>query len=145
MGICVLSPAHESEMRGYFFLTADRKILSHWFCLNSATVCKTGRPYRGIFCDFFQTFLEEFVDHVFYRDYIVTRRPSLSCFFLTVVWSLTEPHSQWACRMLRVKVITSLAVGFFLCIPQPAGGRLKVIRSRGVWLISVCCSLLQVG
>ena len=29
MGVCVLSPAHESEMRGYFFLTADRKILSH--------------------------------------------------------------------------------------------------------------------
>ena len=36
VGICVLSPAHESEMRGYLVLIV--KYLFHRFCLNSATV-----------------------------------------------------------------------------------------------------------
>ena len=49
MGICVLSPAHESEMRGYLVNLHVVKHLSHRFCLNSATVYKIGRPYRGIF------------------------------------------------------------------------------------------------
>ena len=38
MGICVLSPAHESEMRGYLVYLLTVKYLSHRFCLNSATV-----------------------------------------------------------------------------------------------------------
>ena len=38
MGICVLSPAHESEMRGYLVYVLIVKNLSHRFCLNSATV-----------------------------------------------------------------------------------------------------------
>ena len=38
MGICVLSPAHESEMRGYLVYVLIVKYLSHRFCLNSATV-----------------------------------------------------------------------------------------------------------
>ena len=38
MGICVLSPAHESEMRGYLVYVLIIKYLSHRFCLNSATV-----------------------------------------------------------------------------------------------------------
>ena len=37
MGICVLSPAHESEMRGYLVCVLTVKKLSHRFCLNSAT------------------------------------------------------------------------------------------------------------
>ena len=36
--ICVLSPAHESEMRGYLVYLLIVKYLSHWFCLNSAIV-----------------------------------------------------------------------------------------------------------
>ena len=38
MGICVLSPAHESEMRGYLVYVLIVKYLSHRFYLNSATV-----------------------------------------------------------------------------------------------------------
>ena len=38
MGIYVLSPAHESEMRGYLVYLLIVKYLFHWFCLNSAPV-----------------------------------------------------------------------------------------------------------
>ena len=38
MGICVLSPAHESEMRGYLVYLLIVKYISYRFCLNSATV-----------------------------------------------------------------------------------------------------------
>ena len=38
MGICVLSPAHKSKMRGYLVYVLIVKYLSHRFCLNSATV-----------------------------------------------------------------------------------------------------------
>ena len=38
MGICVLSPALESEMRGYLVCVLIVKYLSHRFCLNSAIV-----------------------------------------------------------------------------------------------------------
>ena len=38
MGICVLSPAHESEMRGYLVYVLIAKHLSHRFSLSSATV-----------------------------------------------------------------------------------------------------------
>ena len=37
-GICVLSPAHESEVRGYLVYLMIVKCLSNSFCLNSATV-----------------------------------------------------------------------------------------------------------
>ena len=37
IGICVLSPAHESEMRGYLVYVLIVKNLPHRFCLNSAT------------------------------------------------------------------------------------------------------------
>ena len=62
MGICGLSPAHESEMRGYLVYVPIVKYLSHQFCLDSATVYQTGRPYRGILVGFFKTFLEGSVD-----------------------------------------------------------------------------------
>ena len=52
MGICVLSPGHESEMRGYLVYVLIVKYLSNRFCLNSATVDKIERPYRGIFWRF---------------------------------------------------------------------------------------------
>ena len=53
MGICVLSPAHKSEMRGYLVYLLIVNYLSHRFCFNSATVFQIGRPYRGISGGFF--------------------------------------------------------------------------------------------
>ena len=50
MGICVLSPAHESEMRGYLVYVLIVKRLSHQFCLDSATAYKIGRSYREFLC-----------------------------------------------------------------------------------------------
>ena len=44
-----LSPAHESERTGYLVCVLIVKTLSHRFCLNSATVHKTGRSYCGFF------------------------------------------------------------------------------------------------
>ena len=38
MGICVLSPAHESEMRRYLVYVLIVKYFSQRLCLNSATV-----------------------------------------------------------------------------------------------------------
>ena len=38
MGICVFSPAHESEKRSYLVYVLIVKYLSHGFCLNSVTV-----------------------------------------------------------------------------------------------------------
>ena len=46
MGICVLSPAHESEMRGYLVYLLVVKYLVIF--LNSATLYKIGRLFRGI-------------------------------------------------------------------------------------------------
>ena len=64
MGICVLSPAHESEMRGYLVYVLIVKYLLHQFCLNSA----------GILEGFLKTCLEGSVDRVIYRDCTVNRR-----------------------------------------------------------------------
>ena len=79
-GICVLSPAHESEMNVCLVYVLIVKYLSHRCCLNSATVYEIGRPHRGIFWGFFETFLEGSVNHVIYRDYIVNGR-----FFLNLL------------------------------------------------------------
>ena len=88
MVICVLSPAHESEMRGYLVYVLIVKYLSHRFCLNSATVYKIGRPYRGIFFFFFwggggSTFLYWSVDHIICRDWIANRRSFIYCSLAT--------------------------------------------------------------
>ena len=53
MGICVLSLAHEIEIRGYLVYVLIVKKVSHRYCLNLPTVYKTGRSYRGIFWGFF--------------------------------------------------------------------------------------------
>ena len=84
MGICVLSSAHEREMRGCFVYVLIVKYFSHRFCLYSVREYKIGRPYHGNFWGFFKTFLEGSVDYVIYSDYIVNRR----FFLFTVVW----PH-----------------------------------------------------
>ena len=79
MGICVLSPAHESDMRGYLDYVLIVNYLFNSFCLHSATVYQIRRPYRGSFGGFFETALGGFVDHVIYRDYIVNRRFFIYC------------------------------------------------------------------
>ena len=80
IGIWVLSPAHASEMRVYRVYVLIVKYLSHRFCLNSVTVYKIGRPYRGIFvCGFFETFLAGSMDRVIYRDHVVNQRFLIYC------------------------------------------------------------------
>ena len=86
MGICILSPAHECEMRGYLVYVLIVKYLYHRFCLNSATVYKIGWPYRGISWGFFKTFLDGSVDRVIYRDYIVNG----TFFLFSVVWPVAN-------------------------------------------------------
>ena len=49
MDICVLSPAHESEMGGYLVYVLIVKYLPYRLCLNSATVYYIRRPYSGFF------------------------------------------------------------------------------------------------
>ena len=77
--LCLLSPANESEMRGYLVYVLSVKYLSQRFYLNSATVYKIGRPYYGTFEGFFKTFLEGSLDRVIYRDYKVNRRFFIHC------------------------------------------------------------------
>ena len=72
MGICVLSPAHESGTKSYLAYVLIVKYLSHRFCLNSATVLDgliVGLGGGGS-----KTVLEGSVNRVIYRDYIVNRR-----------------------------------------------------------------------
>ena len=64
IGICILSPAHESEMRSYLAYVLTVKQLSHGCCLYSATVYQTGQSYRGMGGRFFKTFVEGSVDRV---------------------------------------------------------------------------------
>ena len=64
MGTCVLSAAHESEMRGYLVYLLIVKYLSLRFCLKSATVYKAGQPCRAIFGIFLKTFLELSLIHI---------------------------------------------------------------------------------
>ena len=89
VSICVLSPGHESEMRGYLVYVLIVKYLSHRFCLNSATAYYIRRSYRGIFGGFFKTFLEGSVDLIIYRDYIVNRRFFIYC---SLAWTV-----KWMC------------------------------------------------
>ena len=58
MSICVLSPAHGSEMRGYLVYMLIVKYLSHRFCLNSATVAYI--RLDGLVEEFWGDFLEHF-------------------------------------------------------------------------------------
>ena len=55
------------------------KYLSHWYCLNSATVYQIQRPYRGFSGGLFETFLEGYVNLIIYRNYIANRRSFIYC------------------------------------------------------------------
>ena len=78
MGICVLSPVHESEMRGYlvYVLIVKKNISSILFKFSHTILDWTVLSW--IFFFFFgggilKTFLEGSVDRVIYGDYKVNR------------------------------------------------------------------------
>ena len=78
MGICVLSPAHESEMMGYLVYVLIVKYLSHRFKFSHSILDWTALSWN-FFGGFFKTFLEGSVDQVIYRDYVVNRRSFIDC------------------------------------------------------------------
>ena len=80
MGICVLSPAH-----GYLVYVLIVKYLSHRFCLNSATVYQTERPYRGIFWEILKHFQKGLWTMSFKG--IIQR---IGSFSFTVVWPVRD-------------------------------------------------------
>ena len=75
MGICVSSPAHESEMRGYlvYVLIVKKLISLILFKISHSILDWTVLSWNcgGIFK---KTFLEGSVDLIIYRDSIVNRR-----------------------------------------------------------------------
>ena len=87
MGICVSSPAHECETRGYLVYVLTVKYLLILFKFSDSTYW-IERPYCGFFFfwggGFFKTFLEGSVDHVIYRDYVVNRRSFIYCNLATL-------------------------------------------------------------
>ena len=124
MGICFLSPAHDSEMRGYRVYVLIVKYLSHWFCLNSATVNYIGRPYRGILEGFLKTFLEGSLDHI--RDYIVHRRSFIYCSLATVksltltsfYWVLSAVMELWQKSFLLEENYDELEMAYYMVCHQ---------------------------
>ena len=84
MGICVLSPTHESEMRGYLVYVLIVKYLFHFFGFKFSHGILDWTALSWIFFFFLggggsETFLEGFVDHIIYRDYIANRRSFIYC------------------------------------------------------------------
>ena len=79
MGICVLSPAHESEMKGLPCLCADCKILISLILFKVSHSILNWTALSWTFFFFFwgggvKTFSDGSVDHVIYRDYVVNWR-----------------------------------------------------------------------
>ena len=66
MGICVLSPAHENEMRGYLVYLLIVKYLLILFKFSHCIL-----DWTVLSWNFFlgERFLEGSVDHIIYRDY----------------------------------------------------------------------------
>ena len=79
MGICVLSSAHESKMRGYLvYVLIVKKILSSiLFKFSHSILDWTVLSWMG--GGGVETFLEGSVNHIICRDYIVNRRFSIYC------------------------------------------------------------------
>ena len=82
-GVCVLSRAHEREMRGYLVYLLIVKIFISLILFKFSHSILDWTVYRGIFWGFFETFLEGSVDHIIYRDYIVNRRFFIYCSLAT--------------------------------------------------------------
>ena len=96
MGICVLSPAHESEMRGYlvYVLIVKKIISSILFKFSHSILDWTVLSWN--LGGFFETFLQGSVDHIIYRDYIVNRRFFIYCSLACgVVWMWCHSNVRW--------------------------------------------------
>ena len=78
LGICVLSLAHESEMRGYL-VCADCKILTslNLFKISHSILDWTALPWN--FGGIFKNILKGSMDHIIYRDYTVNWRSFIYC------------------------------------------------------------------
>ena len=76
MGMCVLSPAHESEMRGYlvYVLIVKKLISLILFKFSHSILDWTALSWNLGGGGFFETFFEGSVDLIIYRDYVVNRR-----------------------------------------------------------------------
>ena len=81
IGICVLSPAHESKMRGYLVYVLIVNYLPIFLKFSHSILGWTALSWN--FGGYLETILERSVDHVILRDYIVNRR----FFFLNLLWS----------------------------------------------------------
>ena len=81
MSICVLSPAHESEMRGYldYVLIVKKTYLIDFVQIQPQYIRLDGLIVEFGGGGFFETFLEGSVDHIIYRDYILNRRFFIYC------------------------------------------------------------------
>ena len=77
MGICVLSQAHESEMRGYRVYVLIVKYLLILFKFSHSILDWTALSW--ILGGIFKAFLEGSVDHIIYMDYIVNCRSFIYC------------------------------------------------------------------
>ena len=91
MGICVLSPAHESEMRGYlvYKLIVKNISLILFKCSHSIldwTVLSWN--FGGIFK---KTFLEGSVDLIIYRDY----NSDSALFLFIVFWPASQSQKRF--------------------------------------------------
>ena len=107
IGICVLSPAHESEMRGYlvYVLTVKYlilfKIQSQYIRLDGLVVDFVVVVVASGGGGFLKTFLEGSVDHIIYRDYTVNRRSFIYCTLATKPqptdqgFAQTPSHGLW--------------------------------------------------
>ena len=81
MGICVLSPAHETEMRGSFVYL----LIVKYLLILSKFSHKIEQPYHGTLEGFFKTFLEGSVDHIIYWDNIVNWSSFIHCSLAFIV------------------------------------------------------------
>ena len=70
MGICVLSPAHESEMRGYlvYVLIVNKKLIPLILFKFSHSLLDWTVLSQKVWGIFKNTYIEGSVDHIIYRD-----------------------------------------------------------------------------
>ena len=81
MGICVLSPAHESEMRGYLVYVLIVKNFLILFKFSHSILDWTVLSWNGG-----GDFLKHFVcRYIIYKDYIVKRRFFIYCSLATLL------------------------------------------------------------
>ena len=96
MGICVLSPAYECEMKGSLDYLLIVKYLSILFKFSHSIL-----DWTALLCIFFcfgtgggETFCKGSVDHIIFRDYLLIRSSfiyrSPTCVFWRIYWEVIE-------------------------------------------------------